>query len=109
MQIVVFLFFWRLARPRRPRGWGIVFDASNRRPVGNAVVRLFEPKYNKLVETTLTDTLGRYSFLVGPNEYFVRTDKEGYDQHIIRPIDFRQKTEPDAIAIDVPLSPTKPV
>ena len=77
--------------------------------MGNAVVRLFEPKYNKLVETTLTDTLGRYSFLVGPNEYFVRTDKDGYDQHIVRPIDYRQKTEPEAIAIDVPLSPTKPV
>lgn len=109
IQVVVFLFFWRLARPRRPSGWGIVFDASNHRPVGNAVVRLFEPKYNKLVETVLTDALGRYSFFVGPNEYFVQANKDGYDQHIIPSIDYRRKTEPDAIAIDVPLTPTKPV
>lgn len=108
-QGIVFLLFWRLAQPRRPRGWGIVFDSSNHRPVGNAVVRLFEPKYNKLVETTLTDSLGRYSFFVGPNEYFVQANKEGFDEHIVRPIDYRQKTEPDAIAIDVPLTPTTPV
>lgn len=108
-QVVVFCLFWRLALPRRPKGWGVVYDNSTRRPVGNAVVRLFEPKYNKLVETTLTDSLGRYSFLVGPNEYFVRADKEGYQEQIIRPIDYRQKTEPEALMVDVPLEPKKPV
>lgn len=108
-QMVVFLLFWHLAQPKKPKGWGIVYDAQNKVPVGNAVVRLFEPAYNKLVETVLTDALGRYSFLVGPNEYFIRTNKEGYDENIVRPIDYRQKSEPDAIAIDVPLTPTKPL
>lgn len=108
-QVIVFCLFWRLAIPRRPNGWGVVYDTSTRRPVGNAVVRLFEPKYNKLVEMTLTDSLGRYSFLVGPNEYFVRADKEGYQEQIIRSIDYRQKTEPEALIVDVPLEPKKPV
>ncbi len=106
-QVITFLLFWRLAVPRAPHGWGIVSDTSTRRPVGNAVVRLFEPKYNKLVETALTDARGRYSFLVGPNEYIVRTDKDGYDEHTVRPIDYRQRTEPEALAIDVPLQPKK--
>ena len=109
VQVVVFCLFWKLAIPRRPKGWGVVYDNTTRRPVGNAVVRLFEPKYNKLVETTLTDSLGRYSFLVGPNEYFVRADKEGYQEQIVRPIDYRQKTEPEALMVDVPLEPKKPV
>lgn len=108
-QVIVFCLFWRLAIPRRPKGWGVVYDNATRRPVGNAVVRLFEPKYNKLVETTLTDSLGRYSFLVGPNEYFVRADKEGYEEQVVRPIDYRQKTEPEALMVDVPLEPKKPV
>lgn len=108
-QVIVFCLFWRLALPRRPKGWGVVYDNSTRRPVGNAFVRLFEPKYNKVVETTLTDSLGRYSFLVGPNEYFVRADKEGYEGQVIRPIDYRQKTEPEALMVDVPLEPKKPV
>lgn len=108
-QVIVFCLFWRLAIPRRPKGWGVVYDNSTRRPVGKAIVRLFEPKYNKLVETTLTDSLGRYSFLVGPNEYFVRADKEGYEGRIIQSIDYRQKTEPEALIVDVPLEPKKPV
>lgn len=108
-QCVIFLLFWRLAQPKRPRGWGIVFDAQSRKPVGNAVVRLFEPKYNKLVESTLTDSLGRYSFLVGPNEYVLRTSKEGYDEHTAAALDYRQNTEPSPLAVDVPLTPEKPL
>jgi hypothetical protein len=107
-QIFVFLLFRRLALKKKPQGWGVVYDASTRRPVGNVVVRLFAPKYNKLVETTLTDTLGRYSFLVGPNEYFVSTNREGYDERIIRPIDYREKREPEPLAVDVPLDQKKP-
>jgi hypothetical protein len=105
IQVAVFLLFWRLAKPKRPRGWGIVFDAKSRKPVGNAVVRLFEPKYNKLVETAITDSLGRYNFLIGPNEYFVRYDKEGYQQSVVNPIDYRQKKEPEPLTVDVPLMP----
>ena len=67
-------------------------------PVGNAVVRLFEPKYNKLVETT-PPTLGRYSFLVGPNEYFGSIIiAEGYEERIACPIDYRERREPWLLA-----------
>lgn len=105
LQICVFLLFRHLAHPKRPRGWGVVYSAISRQPVGNAVVRLFEPKYNKLVETTLTDSLGRYSFLVGPNEYFVSTTHEGFHEQIVRPIDYRDRHEPGPLAIDVPMEP----
>jgi hypothetical protein len=108
-QCVVFFLCRRLARARKPRGWGVVYDVNTRRPVGNAIVRLFEPKYNKLVESTLTDSLGRYSFLLGPNEYFVSTNREGYEEHIVRPIDYRNKKDPEPLIVDVPLEPKKPV
>lgn len=109
IQVIVFVLFWRLARPKKPRGWGVVYDAQTKRPVGNAIIRLFEPKYNKLVESTISDTLGRYSFIVGPNEYFVSTNREGYEERIVRPIDYRQKGEPEPMVIDVPLERKKPV
>ena len=108
-QLVVFALCLRLARSRKPRGWGVVYNAQSRRPVGNAVVRLFEPKYNKLVETTLTDSLGRYSFLIGPNEYFLSTNREGYEEHVVRPIDYRQNVGPEPLVMDVPLEPKKRV
>lgn len=105
VQLVVFLLFLRLARSKKPQGWGVVYDAKTRHPVGNAIVRLFEPKYNKLVESALTDSLGRYSFLVGPNEYFVSTSHEGYEDRIIRPIDYRERQGPEPLIVDVPLDP----
>lgn len=103
IQTVVYILARRLARPRKAKGWGIVYDAVTRAPVGNAVVRLFEPTYNKLVESVVTDHFGRYAFLVGPSEYYVTYDKPGYAEKIVKPIDYRTKTEPSALALDVPL------
>ncbi len=104
IQIIVYLFIRRLARVRKPKGWGIVYDAVNKKPVTNTVVRLFEPVYNKLIETVLTDRFGRYAFLVGPSQYYVSYNKPGYTEKIVRPLDFSAKREPTALALDVALN-----
>lgn len=105
VQVSFYLFTRRLARGRKPKSWGIVYDAASRHPISGAIVRIFETKYNKLLETTLTDRRGRYGLLVGPNEYSVTYDKEAYRTHEIRPIDYRQEKEPKEIARDVGLTP----
>ena len=71
----------------------------------NTIVRLFEPAYNKLLETAITDSRGRYTFLVGANTYFSTYEKEGYKQAMVKPIDYREKKEPGEIAVDVELTP----
>jgi hypothetical protein len=103
VQVVILLLVLRLAKPKRPKGWGIVYDEITHRPVGNTVIRVFEPKYNKLVETALSDSLGRYSFLLGQNEYFVSYSKPGYTEKIVRPIDYTDKPEPTPLAMNVAL------
>ncbi len=103
VQAVVMLLALRLAKAKRPKGWGIVYDAASHAPVGNTVIRLYEPKYNKLVESTLTDSLGRYSFLLGANEYYVSYSKPGYTEQIVRPIDYTRKSEPTPLAVNVGL------
>ncbi len=103
IQVVMLLLVIRLAKPRRPKGWGIVYDDETEQPVGNTVIRVFEPKYNKLVETALTDSRGRYSFLLGQNEYFVTYNKPGYAEKIVRPIDYTNKPEPTPLAMNVGL------
>ncbi len=103
VQIIVYLFVRRLARVRKPKGWGIVYDEVTKQPVSNTVVRLFEPTYNKLIETVLTDRFGRYAFLVGPSQYYVSYSKPGYTEKLVRPVDFSTRTEPTALALDVPL------
>ena len=80
LQFALFFLFKRLGTPPSPKSWGIVYDARSQKPVGSTVARLFTKKYNKLAATELTDGRGRYSFLVGPNDYYVTFSKQGYEQ-----------------------------
>lgn len=108
VQVALFLLVRRLAAPRKPKSWGIVYDTATGRPLERVIARVFEPKYNKLLETAVTDSKGRYTFLLGPNEYFTVYEKAGFETHEVRPIDYRSKTEPSEYSQDVRLSPTGP-
>ncbi len=100
-QLVVYLFVRRLAKVKKPRGWGIVHDEDTNKPISNVVVRIFEPVYNKLLATAVTDKKGRYNFLVGPNKYYARYEHKNHNPVEVRPIDYSQKTSPENISIDV--------
>ncbi len=105
IQIALYLLVRRLAMPKRPKSWGIVYDEQTGRPLEKVIARVFEPKYNKLLETTVTDSKGRYTFLLGPNEYYTVYEKIGFFAAEIRPIDYRNKKEPSEFFADVKLSP----
>ncbi|MCF6276981.1 MAG: hypothetical protein L3J07_04015 [Candidatus Magasanikbacteria bacterium] len=78
IQIGLYVGFNRFIKPKEPTGWGIVSEKSNKKPIGKAVARLFSKKFNKLIETRITDTKGRYAFLVGPSDYYVTFEKVGF-------------------------------
>ncbi|MEK7644618.1 MAG: hypothetical protein AAB390_04940 [Patescibacteria group bacterium] len=78
IHIAMYAIFYFLATPKRPKGWGIVNDETEKNPVGRAVARLFSKQYHKLVATEITDSKGRYAFLAGPNDYYVNVEKNGY-------------------------------
>ncbi len=94
IQLAVYLLVRRLAKPYKPMNWGIVYDKNTGRPLARVVARIFEPKYNKLLETQVTDSKGRYAFLLGPNEYFAVFQKDGYQTAEVRPIDYSAHEEP---------------
>jgi len=75
----------------------VVYDKSSKEPLKNAVIRIFDQKFNKLLETQVTDVKGRYAFLVGKNIYFISSNKEGYASALIKPLDLTQKF----VAVDV--------
>ncbi len=104
--------FRRLAIPAKPRSWGIVYDEKTGKPLQNAVARIFEAKYNKLLETQVTDTRGRYAFLVGTNVYYVTFEKPGYQKQQKGPVDLvnldkkkKEKEGTQVVAVDVKLAP----
>jgi len=109
VQVGVYLLARRLARPRKPISWGIVYDQGTGRPLSRVVARVFEPKYNKLLETQLTDSKGRYAFMLGPNQYYATFKKDGFEQQEIQPIDYTSKEEPEDFSQDLELRPEEGV
>ncbi len=102
-QLALLGLFWRLARPSKPKGWGIVYDKETKKPLANAIVRIFDAQYNKLLETQVTDPAGKYSFLVGNNKYYATYDKPGYIRKRLSPIDYTKMKEKSMVAYDVGL------
>ena len=102
LQVAVLLFNWRLTRGRVVRGDGVVRDAHGR-PVAQVTVRLFETTFNKLVQTTVTDTEGRYVFFLGPNTYTITAEKEGFATTKIENIDLREQKGVEAFGKEIVL------
>ncbi|RJR31681.1 hypothetical protein C4569_01860 [Candidatus Parcubacteria bacterium] len=80
VQSALFLLFRKLAVAAKPKGWGIVYDLHSKSPLKNAVMRIFDKKYNKLLETQVTDNRGRYSFLTTGEDYYIVAEKDGYNK-----------------------------
>jgi len=108
VHISLFFIFKRLSVVPKPKGWGIVYDETTKKPVGRAVARLFDSHFNKLVSTEITDRNGRYSFLAGDSKFYVTYDKIGYDSKKTANIDLAGK-ESGSIVLDVGLNKTVPL
>ncbi len=105
MNVVMFVAFRRMAIGRRPKSWGIVYDDKTGKPIQNAVARISESKFNKLLETQVTDNRGRYAFLVGSNVYYVTFEKPGYQKEQKGPVGLQEvkKREEKLVAVDIRL------
>jgi hypothetical protein len=97
VQMLTYLLFRRLALPKKPKSWGIVYDEKTRKPLGASIVRIFDKKFNKLLETQVTDSRGNYGFFASKSVYFVTTDKAGYKKYKSEDIDL---TKQDTSLVD---------
>jgi hypothetical protein len=68
----------KLAIPPKLKSWGVVTDEVTHKPISHAVVRIFDVRYNKLLESQVSDASGRYGFLVGKNTYYLTVEKSGF-------------------------------
>jgi len=104
VQVVLFLLFRRLARPKRPKNWGIIYDEKTKKPIPFAVARIIETQYNKVLESRVTDARGRYNFLVGNSKYVVTVEKPGYEAQKTKEIDLSSKSKGEAVVdMDIPM------
>lgn len=93
--ILLYIFFQRLRGARRGRSFGAVYDEATKRPLAGAILRFYALPYHKLVETKISDSSGRYFFLVGPGEFYLTSEKSGFI-----------RTQSDPIKIDNPSGTT---
>lgn len=101
LQVLLYFLFKRVATTKKPKNWGIVYDKDNKKPINRVIARLFSKKFNKLIATEVTDKNGRYSFRVGPNQYYVTFEKTGYDKTVSRSIKIVKENE--VVKVDVGL------
>ena len=78
IQIALFFVFRRIAYREKISKFGIVRDKNNQALLSHAIVRVFEPRFNKLLDTRITNYNGKYSFLVGSGQYYLTSQKTGY-------------------------------
>jgi hypothetical protein len=102
-QLFLYQLFKRIAEPAAPPSQGAVYDIDTRKPIKGAVVRVLSLPYHKVLESKLTDAEGRYSFHVGPGEYYLIALKDGYAKTETDPIDFTRIDKPAWIASDLPM------
>lgn len=101
IHVLMYAGFTRFVKPKKPKGWGIVYDKDNKSPLAGVAVRLFTKEYNKLVATQVTDKKGRYAFLVGPNTYYVTSEKTGYSNYKSDDIAIAEKDKQSFLKQDV--------
>ncbi len=64
-------------RTLKARPYGVVSDIFNH-PLDMAMVRIYKKSNNQLVETDVTDSVGRFRFMVNPGIYYLTAAKPGY-------------------------------
>jgi hypothetical protein len=96
-QSVTYLVLRRLTLIKKPPSYGVVKDARTGKPLSNAVVRIMDTRFNRVLETQISDSKGRYAFLVGHGDFYVTAVKEGYQTLRSEPIACPISKEPTVI------------
>ncbi len=100
---LLYALFRRLSYQKPPKSWGIIYDKTDKNPVGLAITRIYDKQYNKLLETRVTDGKGRYSFLVDNNIYYLTVEKLGYKKVKTEDIDLLTKKREEIVNVDIAL------
>ncbi len=88
LHLIIYLFIYRISVKKRKNTVGYITDLTTGKPIGKAVVRVFDSMYHKLVGMAVTDRRGRYAILVGPSTYYITVEKKGYRLYESKVIDF---------------------
>lgn len=83
-----FGYFWLvpILIGKKRRSWGTIFDSITGKPIPRAIVRIFTREFNKLKESQIADSRGRFGFIIDKGKYFVTASSPGYvfPSHVLK-------------------------
>jgi len=74
LRYLLFLFF----RHRKRSPWGQLINQWTNQPIQGANVAIIESQFQKIKESQITDSEGRFGFLVAPGSYYLKIQKTGF-------------------------------
>ncbi len=90
LQVFFYGLFYRIGHEKAESSCGVIKSKDNK-PIDNVIIRIFDSEYNRVVDTTNTDSKGRYAILVGPSKYYVTYTKSGFKEHKTPVLDYSSK------------------
>lgn len=114
IQVIIYFIFRRLSKVHKPLTWGSVKDLFTGRTLKRTVVRVFDTRFNKLLDTQVTDNNGKYGFLVSKGEYYLTGNRDNYEPYKSEFIDLTGKDSAyiaeeikmKQVGNDIPLAPS---
>lgn len=82
--------------------FGRVISSINQQPLALSVVRIFDADHNWLLTSRVTDSYGRFKFLVTPGNYYITCAKEGYKPYTSQSLELSRAS---VISWDITLEP----
>jgi hypothetical protein len=101
VHILLFMIFIRLSARSYGRPWGRVYDHGTQSSLGRSVVRILDNRFNRVLETVVTDQTGEYGFLVGTSTYRLEALRPGYINYEGEV--FTPKRRPAVVSKNIPL------
>jgi len=75
------VFINELYKSSKSRPYGLIFNKIDKAPINYAIVRLFEKNGNRLISTKVSDSKGRFTFMVEKGQYYISATKEEFAQY----------------------------
>ncbi len=88
------------------RGIGSVVDRGSRKMLDLSIIRLYDAKTNRIVQTKVTNRNGRFFILAPKGEYTASVSKPGYKTLLINKLHIKSNSS-KALALDFALEPLK--
>ncbi len=106
---------------RSQKNWGTVYDSVTKQPLDPAQVKLIDVNSGKVIQSSITDLLGRYAFLAVPGKFkifvtktnynfpskLVVNEKDGIYENLYRGEFFKLSGDSEVISFNIPLDPQK--